>query len=473
MQEIQGAGGRDFGLQLEGSGRLFHPERRLGGSARRDPQRHGIARVQSLRRQSFEPRNAAAQSPGQFSERSVVGDGHVPELTQVSPLSQPQRFGVSGHPRDLFGSPLEVYAAPLRSQLCVALPVRWSIQASRRDAVSGVLRRVQQHAVYVRMRIEGGIEADQFAQHVALTAGRPGVEGTVPVRQRLVLPRSVVVATVLQAEQDIDQRGAQLANGDVRFAAQVYGLQRLEQPLPSTGTYVVVGKAAGTKGARRAKDRATVLSRTGPTRRPGGRRSFTAVEAVHQVIEKAGVDAVRRYAADERTLVQVDEPHVRIRLTSIFEKVGERVRQRRPPVVMIAFRIVDPLQQPAVVDRQQMSAVLARAAVLKRFEYLVQQLMRRAAFPRRRTVQIHAHGQAVIGLTVHDAGGGAVVAESQTFGEPLEDRGLSVAGISAQHHQADAPRSKVIVQRPLQCCLDVGAGGEVGVQPARLAIAPA
>ena len=127
----------------------------------------------------------------------------------------------------------------------------------------------------------------------------------------------MVVVAEVDAEKDVDERGTQLAHRDVRLAAQVDGLERLEESPagPRPRVVVMAAREAGrSEQPIRLEDLASVLRGAGRARRPDLRREAAAVQAVHQTFQEAGLDAgpVSRHAADERPLIEVDEPDVRI-----------------------------------------------------------------------------------------------------------------------------------------------------------------
>lgn len=115
---------------------------------------------------------------------------------------------------------------------------------------------------------------------------------------------------------------------------------------------------------------------------------------------------------------------------------------------------------------------LARVAGLEWLEKLVHQLIGRAAPPCRRAVEIHAHLQTVVPRVLQDAFPGLVDAEAETLSEVLQQGGLAVAGVAAEHDQTDLPFHDVAMKRLFQVRFDVGCGGEVGVQAPRLEISP-
>ena len=119
----------------------------------------------------------------------------------------------------------------------------------------------------------------------------------------------MVVTAVVDAEQNIDQRGAQLADGDVRLAPKVDRLQGMEQPPAGTAAEVFFRETAGTENSRRSPDFASLLRATRPAGRPDRFGLFAAVQAVHKTVQKAGVDVppIRRDTSDQRALIQVDE----------------------------------------------------------------------------------------------------------------------------------------------------------------------
>ena len=85
-------------------------------------------------------------------------------------------------------------------------------------------------AVDARMGFECGVEADQFMQYFALPIRRLWREGTVPVGRPNLIPVVIIPAEV-NAEQDVNQSGAQFADRDMRFPTQVH---RLQPSLPTS-----------------------------------------------------------------------------------------------------------------------------------------------------------------------------------------------------------------------------------------------
>ena len=92
----------------------------------------------------------------------------------------------------------------------------------------------------------------------------------------------MIVAAVVDAEQDLDQRGAQLADGDVRLAPKVDRLQGMEQPLAGTTSEAFFRETAGTEDSRRSPDFASILRDTRPAGRPDGFGLLAAVQAVRR-----------------------------------------------------------------------------------------------------------------------------------------------------------------------------------------------
>ena len=72
---------------------------------------------------------------------------------------------------------------------------------------------------------------------------------------------------------------------------------------------------------------------------------------------------------------------------------------------------------------------------------------------------------------VHDSACRRVVPHSEPVGEVLQQRGLAVSRIAAQHDQTDPPLGDSGEKISLQIRLDVGIAGEVGVQSAGLLVA--
>ena len=214
----------------------------------------------------------------------------------------------------------------------------------------------------------------------------------------------MIVAAVVDAEQDVDQRGAQLADGDVRLTPKVDRLHGVEQPLAGTVAETVFRETAGTEDSRRSPDFASLLRETRPAGRPDGVGLLAAVQAVHETIQEASIDAhsIRRDTADERALIQVDEPDMGSgRDRVLFEKREEVLRERGFAPAL--FNALDPLQQPAVVDGEQVHTVVRRGAMLKWSQEVVQELVGGTAPPGRRTVKVHPHDQAVLQPAFHDS----------------------------------------------------------------------
>ena len=93
----------------------------------------------------------------------------------------------------------------------------------------------------------------------------------------------MVLLAEVHTEQDIDHRGAQFADGNMSFAAQMHGLKRLEQALASTGTPFFrrsAGQSIGAEQARRPPDLATLLRHARSAGFPDFRGAVSAVELV-------------------------------------------------------------------------------------------------------------------------------------------------------------------------------------------------
>ena len=326
------------------------------------------------------------------------------------------------------------------------------------------------------MRFVGRIEANQLPQHLSLSSRRLRREGAIPIGRRGVGP-FVIVPAEMEAEQDVDQGGPQLADGDVGFPAKMNRLEHLEQALLGSPAAIVrlgVGQHIGSEQSGCTQDLAAILCRARPAGRPDLLRVLTAIETVQKALEKAGFDGrfADGNASDQRTLIEADESDVRSGSRClVVEEIVERLRQRCLPAKAM-FRAFNPLQQAAVVDREKMDNIRGRRAAPKGRQELVQQCIGRTSLPRRRSVEIHAHDQAVVRPPFEYSGRGRVIAEAQTPGEMLKQCGLAVTGVAAQDDETDPPFQDVAVQCLFQVRLDIGAGGELGVETACLAIAP-
>ena len=330
--------------------------------------------------------------------------------------------------------------------------------------------------VDARMRFEGRIEASQFPQYFSLPYRRFRRERAVPVWRRGV-GAVVIIAAEVDAEQDIDQGGPQLADGDVGLPTKMNGLEHLEQALPGALPAVVrlrVGQHVRTEQSSCAQDLTAILGRARPARLPDLRRILPSVEVVQQALDKAGFDGrfVGGNAPDQRTLIEGDEPDVRAGSRCLaVEEFVELLGQRCLPSAAM-FGAFDPFQQAAVVDREKMDDIRGWRAALEGPHELVQQRIGGTSSPRRRPVEIHAYDQAVVRPPFEYAGRGRVISEAQTPGEMLKQRSLAVTGVAAQDDETDPPFQDVAVQCLFEVRLDIGSGGEIGVEAARLAIAP-
>ena len=154
----------------------------------------------------------------------------------------------------------------------------------------------------------------------------------------------------------------------------------------------------------------------------------------------------------------------------VFEEREEGLREWG--FVPALFNVLDPLQQPAVVDGEQVHAVVRRGAMLKRRQEIVQELVGRTALPGRRAVKVHPHHQAVVQPALHDSFRGRLVTEVQPSGKVLKQRGLAVSRVPAQDDEVRAPLSDGAIQHTFEIGFNVGAGGEIGVEAACLRIPP-
>ena len=96
----------------------------------------------------------------------------------------------------------------------------------------------------------------------------------------------MIVLTEVDAEEDIDQGGAQLAYCDMGFPTQVNRLQRVEQPLPRADTHSLclhARQSGRPKNTRRAPDLAAFLGRTGLARCPICGRVVPPIELIQQL----------------------------------------------------------------------------------------------------------------------------------------------------------------------------------------------
>ena len=101
------------------------------------------------------------------------------------------------------------------------------------------------------------------------------------------------------------------------LAAQVDGLERLEEPVPRARPRLRSGgpgEAGRPEQAIRPEHFTAVLRRAGRARRPDLRRPAGAIQAVQQAFQETGFDAgpIGGHTPDERPLIEVDEPDVGI-----------------------------------------------------------------------------------------------------------------------------------------------------------------
>ena len=134
---------------------------------------------------------------------------------------------------------------------------------------------------------------------------------------------------------------------------------------------------------------------------------------------------------------------------------------------------LDPFQKPSVVDRHQVDEALCRRAGMERREDLVQEFVGRAPFPSRGSVEVRPDAGAVGKLRLPHALGRGPALDAQGLRQVLEERGLAVARVAAQDHQAHYARLDVALQRGVQAGVDVCQLSELGIEPARLAVAVA
>ena len=82
--------------------------------------------------------------------------------------------------------------------------------------------------------VECRVEASQFLKQLALTQGTGGAdrcEDAIPVGCLREFRVVVQLLTVMHTKENKHQRRAQFTRGDVNFATQVAGLQRIGQSL--------------------------------------------------------------------------------------------------------------------------------------------------------------------------------------------------------------------------------------------------
>ena len=164
-------------------------------------------------------------------------------------MGQFERVWIPGKRPDIPFEPFEIRAPPSRGELQLRVPHNASASAD--------LRRAHQVSIDPRMRVERRIETCQVPEDGSLPCRGLRVECPIPVGQRggRGLRRRIgrgkraerripvrwgraacregalmVVVAEVHPEQNVDERGAQLSHRDVRFAAQVDGLEGLEEP---------------------------------------------------------------------------------------------------------------------------------------------------------------------------------------------------------------------------------------------------
>jgi len=151
-----------------------------------------------------------------------------------------------------------------------------------------------------------------------------------------------------------------------QFTAQVNRLQHVKEPLSgavSNGLLGLAGNPVRREKTRGPEHLAAFLRRARLAGRPDLRRSPAAVQIVHQAFEKACLDAlpVRCYAANQRTLVQVDEADMRLRGWSfIYKELCELLRQWCFSPAF--FHFFNPFDEAAVIDGKKQGQILSRVA---------------------------------------------------------------------------------------------------------------
>ena len=245
----------DIRFETEVADGLLDPEFRLGGRSRADAQRHDAGSIKRQWRERFKPGDAAAELANQPGSLIIVGDGDIPEPAQMASPGQTEGVGVAGRAFDRILGPFEPGAAAGGFQ----------VRTVRAGGTGAVLarRRVKQAAVDLRVRLESGVEAGQLSQDIALPSRRLRRERAIPIRlggRSGTVGEGVIIAAMMDAEQDINQRSAQLANSDMRLAPEVNGLQQFEEPLSRVvARGFVRGQIAGAEDPRGAEDLATFL----------------------------------------------------------------------------------------------------------------------------------------------------------------------------------------------------------------------
>src|SRR5258706_1687539 len=86
------------------------------------------------------------------------------------------------------------------------------------------------------MGLKRGVEEGKFTQYLAVPTSRIGRKSAVPVGKRGTFGITVIILTEMNPKKNINERGAQFSDGDMRFPSKVNGLQRLKEPLTGTHT---------------------------------------------------------------------------------------------------------------------------------------------------------------------------------------------------------------------------------------------
>ena len=136
-------------------------------------------------------------------------------------------------------------------------------------------------AVDLRVRVPGRVEAGQLLEKFPLAHGE-SARKALPVRDRVVRGAGVVVLASVESEHDVDEGRPQLAHGDVHLAAEMDGLQRLEEAISALAGRL--GRREGHGGRPEAdggaEDLATALRRAGQAGPPGRGGACPPVEVI-------------------------------------------------------------------------------------------------------------------------------------------------------------------------------------------------
>jgi hypothetical protein len=118
---------------------------------------------------------------------------------------------------------------------------------------------------------------------------------------------------------------------------------------------------------------AAVLRRTTTADGPYSTGLGTTIQLIEQMAEKPGVDSVsiRGDPTNQRSLVQTDEPDVRIPCYRFLLKKVVQFGCQRSLITEPRHDAFDPFQQSTVVDGQNMNNVVLRRPMLKRHQKFI------------------------------------------------------------------------------------------------------